>query len=319
MSRLKRNVIPAAAIVGLIASLVFLYQARASLRNRDEQVQRLRERLAQLELDLALRSSRNSIDLPPDQLEAYLSLPYKEFDATPGSGHRRFRDQPRDPAQAGPLIEAYLERHPDLPIDQRTNLQGHAAQLFAMGGMYERAIGHLDRIRAQNPREWWAAATKAFLLSDRQGLLAVRRRVAAGEAAEAVDFLIDRFGESYADAALWEPLSSSVSLPAGASPAHRAAAEKLATAFGLKITVAHNASTEGGIPGDCIWLEVRPMGQTPDVQGYIILHASTSTVITATNDQRLDSAAKRFIESSRHHNGKRQAPFGLATSFQLAR
>ena len=94
---------------------------------------------------------------------------------------------------------------------------------------------------------------------------------------------------------------------------------ELAKAFGLPVTVAPTAPAEGGIPGDCIWLEVRPMGGTPDVEGYIILHANKSTVITATNEQRLDAAVKRFIESSRQHNGKRQAPFGLATSFELAR
>src|SRR5262245_7760305 len=132
MARLMRNVIPAVAVVGFAASLWPLYQARASLRERDEQVQRLRERLAQLEADVARPSSTHRLGLPADALEAYLSLPYKEFDATPGSGHRKFRDQPRDPAQAGALIEGYLERHAELPHNQRRNLQGHAAQLFAM-------------------------------------------------------------------------------------------------------------------------------------------------------------------------------------------
>ena len=72
---------------------------------------------------------------------------YKEFDATPGSGHRRYRDQPSNPSQAGTLVEAYLERHPKLPLDQRQILQFHAAQLFAMAGMNERAITHFERAR----------------------------------------------------------------------------------------------------------------------------------------------------------------------------
>src|SRR5690242_10300703 len=133
MARILRIAIPAVAIVGFAASLCLLYQARASLRERDEQVQRLRARLAQLEIDIAHRSSTHPAGLPSDELEAYLSLPYKEFDATPGAGHRRFFNQPRDPAQAGALIEAYLERHTELPPNQWKNLQGHAAQLFAMG------------------------------------------------------------------------------------------------------------------------------------------------------------------------------------------
>jgi hypothetical protein len=305
-------------MLGFAIALWLLYQARASLRERDEQVQHLRERLAQLEVDVARLSSTHPIGLLPEALEVYLSLPYKEFDATPGSGHRRFRDQPRDPAQAGALIEAYLERHTDLPLNQRTNLQGHAAQLFAMGGMNERAITHLDRLRAQNPGDCWAEATKAFLLRDREGLLAARRRMGDGEPAELVDLLIDRFGESYLDVSRWTPICSTVKVPAGASANHRAIADQLARAFGLPATVAHEAPAEGGIPGGCIWLEVRSMGGTPDVEGYIILHATKSTVITATSEQRLAAAVKRFIESSRQHKGQRQVPFGLASSFELA-
>src|SRR5260221_9042918 len=103
MARLKRYVITAVAIVGFGAPLWLLYQAGASLHERDEQVQHLRERLAKLEVEFATLSSTYPIGLPPDELEAYLSLSYKEFDATPGSGHRWFRDRPRDPGQAGAL------------------------------------------------------------------------------------------------------------------------------------------------------------------------------------------------------------------------
>lgn len=127
MGRLKHTVLPIVVLVGFAVSLWFLFRSRASLRERDEQVHRLRERLAQFEEDAAHRSSMDAIGLAPDELKAYLSLPYEEFDAMPGSGHRRFRDQPRDPAQAGALIEAYLDCHPELPLNQRTNLQGHAA------------------------------------------------------------------------------------------------------------------------------------------------------------------------------------------------
>src|SRR5262249_49880189 len=232
MARIKCNIIAAVVVVGLATSLWLSYQARARLRDRDEQVQRLHEQLAHLEVEVSRLSPPTPIGLPPDELEAYLSLPYKEFDATPGSGHRRFRDQPRDPAQAGALIEAYLERHPDLSSDQRTNLQGHAAQLFAMGGMNQRAVAHLDRLRAQNPNNNWANATKAFLLFDREGLLAARRRMANGEATDLVDYLMDRFGESYLDIARWTPICSTVRLPAGASASRRATTDQLAQAFG---------------------------------------------------------------------------------------
>src|SRR5205809_4213419 len=129
MAKIKRNVFIAIAFAGLAALLFVQYRAQATLRQRDEQLQRLRDRMARLEDDLARRSATHPIELPPEELEAYLSLAYKEFDATPGSGWRRFRDQPRHPSQAGELIEAYLERHTDLLAEQRVYVQGHAAQM----------------------------------------------------------------------------------------------------------------------------------------------------------------------------------------------
>jgi hypothetical protein len=318
MSKLRRNLIPAVAFVGFAVSLVLLYQARASLRERGEQVQRLRQRMAQLEDDVARHSPTRPTGLTADELEAYLSLPYKEFDVIYGSGHRRFRDQPRDPVQVAALIEAYLDRRTELPFDARSTLQSHAVQMFAMGGMNERAITHLDRLLAQNPADSWAAATKSFLLFDRAGLRATRRRMADGEAAGFVDLLIDHFGESYFDLCKWHPVGSAVCVPASASANHRAAAHQLATAFGLPVTVAPDAPAEGSLPAGCIWLGIRPMGPWRGAPGYIILHVK-GTVITATDEQWLAAAVKRFIETSRQHDGKRQAPIGLATSFELAR
>jgi hypothetical protein len=318
MSKLRRNIIPAVAIVGFAVSLVLLYEARATLHERDEQVQRLRQQMAQLEEGVARHSSTHPTGLSAEDLEAYLSLPYREFDVIYGSGHRRFRDQPRDPLQVAALIEAYFDRRTELPFDERATLQSHAAQMFAMGGMNERAITHLDRLLAQNPADSWAAATKSFLLFDRAGLLAMRRRMADGEAAGFVDVLIDHFGGSYFDISKWGHVGSAVCMPVGASANHRATAEQLATAFGLPVTVAPDAPAEGSIPAACIWLEIRPMGPPRSVPGYIIHHLK-STVITATDEQWLAAAVNRFIESSRQHDGKRQAPIGLATSFQLAR
>lgn len=274
MARLKRSVIPAVTIVVFAVSLWLLYQARAGLRERDEQVQRLRERIAKLEDDIARLPSTLPMGLAPEELEAYLSLPYKEFDATPGSGFRRFRDQPRELAQTGALIQAYLERHADLPVNQRKNLLGHAAQLYSMGGMYERAIIYLERLREQDPENSFAEAFKAFLLSDRMGLLAARRQMANGVEAEMVDLLIKHFGEPCFDAWAWGSICSTISVPADASTEHRAIADQLAQSFGLPVKVANAPAAEGGIPGNCIWLEVRPMGATPDVEGYNILKKS---------------------------------------------
>ena len=92
---------------------------------------------------MARHSPTHPTGLTADDLEAYLSLPYKEFDVICGSGHRRFRDQPRDPVQVAALIEAYFDRRTDLAFDSRATLQSHAVQMFALGGMNERANRHI--------------------------------------------------------------------------------------------------------------------------------------------------------------------------------
>jgi hypothetical protein len=311
----------AAAIIGVAVSLVLLHRSNKNMRERDTQLQLLRQRTAQLEQDVARLSSTHPSGLRPEELEAYLALGYKEFDATQGSGHRRFRDQPRDPSQAGMLIEAYLERHRELSLAQRMILEFHAAQLFAMGRMNERAVSHLDKAwlpgRELGPN--WnhrVEGMKSFLLLDREGLLAAQRKISGKD--ESGDLLIEFFGEPYADLASWGPLASKLSVPADASEAHRAAAEKVAQA--LNLSVASAPATSVGIPANCIWLEIRPLGaSTPDVDGYIILHASKSTIITATSQRWLDAAVDRIIKSSRQHKGRREAPYGLMTSFEIAR
>jgi hypothetical protein len=99
MAKLRRNIVPAVAIVGFAVSLVLLYQARASLRERDEQVQRLRQRMAQLEDDVARHSSTHPTGLTADELEAYLSLPYKEFDVIYGSAIAGFETNLETPCR----------------------------------------------------------------------------------------------------------------------------------------------------------------------------------------------------------------------------
>lgn len=124
MAGWSRSIIAASGALGLVASLVLLFQTRANRRARDEQAERLRAPIAQLEVDAKRCSSANLLNLPPDELEAYLSTGYKEFDATPGSGHRRFRDPPRDPGQATALIEA-LAGEPGVSIaDARPATEG---------------------------------------------------------------------------------------------------------------------------------------------------------------------------------------------------
>jgi len=160
------------------------------------------------------------------------------------------------------------------------------------------------------------AATRAFLAQDRASLLAARERLAAAGYPELkyIDRLCDTFGSSYADMYWWARLCPAVAFPQDASPAHRAAAEKLAKAFSFPAT----AVTTYPQPS-CIWVELRDFAPESAAMGYVIIHSPDGTHITASNQYWLDAAVERFIKSSRQSNGHREAPFGLSTSFNLAR
>ena len=68
-----------------------------------------------------------------------------------------------------------------------------------------------------------------------------------------------------------------------------------------------------------VWVELRNFHPKAAAMGYVIIHSPDGTLITASNQYRLDAAVERFIKSSRESNGHREAPFGLSTSFNLAR
>src|SRR5437667_6317655 len=57
--------------------------------------------------------------------EAALSLPWKQFDQTAASGWRLVSDR-KEHQKAGELIEAYLRRHKELTVVQRTVSHYHA-------------------------------------------------------------------------------------------------------------------------------------------------------------------------------------------------
>ncbi len=65
----------------------------------------------------------------------------------------------------------------------------------------------------------------------------------------------------------------------------------------------------------CYARERRPVkGALP-----LIILSPDGTHITASNQYWLEAAVERFIKSSWEINGHREAPFGLSTSFNLAR
>jgi hypothetical protein len=119
-------------------------------------------------------------------------------------------------AEAAKLVEAYLALHPDLIPKERALLHFHAAQLLAVAGRESDALAHLEHTAVPDntpgfpafPARWndFVAATKAFLLRDRTGLIAARARMASGPSnpidlsfMKGIDLLISRFGDSYRD------------------------------------------------------------------------------------------------------------------------
>jgi hypothetical protein len=250
-----------------------------------------------------------------------------EFDQK-GTNWRAFYDGGGDCIKGAELIEGYLKiKYLSLTPDQRVRLHFHAAQMFACGGMTSQAMAHLDKAQGSfMSRDWnnMVAATRAFLLHDRTQLLAARDRLVAAvspdDSIEEADMLVEHFGDSYGDMRWWARIAPTIAIPTNAPPEQRAAAEKLAAAFGLSVTVADTK------PAHCIWVELRSWD--PSLanwkgfnywDGFIILHFHSGTVITASSRRWLDEAVERFIKSSREHNGAREAPTGLTTSFPLAR
>src|SRR6266478_3027104 len=242
-----------------------------------------------------------------------LSLPYNEFDQSYGSGFRLLYDR-GEYLKAAVLIEDYLKAHRELTVGQQKFLHLHAAQLFALGNETSRAVEHLDQAVSHGKTSelgpsWndMLAATRAFLTHDRAALLATKERLAAAKSPQRVDNLIENFGSSYADVLLWHRLSSNVAVLKDAPAATRAAAEKLAKAFGFSLT-----EMETNPPSGFIWLELRRFTPNP-VPGYVVIHSGEGTLITASDQRWLDAAVERFIKSSRERNGHREARFGLAT------
>jgi hypothetical protein len=117
--------------------------------------------------------------------EALLALPWKLFDQTLGSGWRVYACR-KDYAGAARLIETYLSRRTDLTPAQRAVSNFHAGAELGHANRYEEALRHLELAEVPPgtrgvPEDWneLVIATRAFLLGDREALLASKRRVEA--------------------------------------------------------------------------------------------------------------------------------------------
>ena len=136
-----------------------------------------------------------------------LALPWKQFDQTLGSGWRVYADRGNH-LQAAETIVAYLDQRTDLTVSQRAVSNFHAGAEFARVGLMEAALRHLDQAAVRSgtsgvPEDWneLVISTKAFLLEDRETLLASKQRVKAmqkpafpGSADRYLKYLGQRFG-----------------------------------------------------------------------------------------------------------------------------
>lgn len=120
----------------------------------------------------------------PDN-EELLALPWKQFDQTLGSGWRTYACR-KEYGAAAELIEAYLARRTDLTPTQRAISHFHAAAELARENRYQEALRHLKTAEVAPgsrgvPQDWneLVVSTRAFLLGDREALLASKRRVEA--------------------------------------------------------------------------------------------------------------------------------------------
>ena len=102
-----------------------------------------------------------------------------------------------------------------------------------------------------------------------------------------------------------------IGIPKGASAEQRAAAEKLGREFGITVSMLDTN------PVCCVWLELRAWRPNPGTDGYVIIHQAGGTLINASSQQQLDAAVERFIRASRMRDGKREAPVGLMTSYEV--
>jgi len=241
---------------------------------------------------------------------AMLSLSYGDFDQTYGSGFRVLYDRGQY-FEGAVLIGDYLKAHRELTIGQQKFLHFHAAQLYALADKNTLAVEQLDNAvwREQPPGlhgpqgaslNDMAATTRAFLTQDRAALLA------AG-----ASNLVENLGSSYADVLLWHRICPNIGIPQDVSKAHRAAAEKLAKAFGFPLT-----EMQTNAPARCVWLELRSFHPF-EYPGYVIIHSRDGTLVTASDQGWLNAAVERFIKSSRMRNGYREARYGLVTSFDV--
>ena len=143
----------------------------------------------------------------------YLNQDYRSFSKGSNSSWRKVARE-EGFAEAGELIDQYLEKHKDLGLSQTVNLHFHAGQMYAFANNYEMALDRFKNAKYDTEPEGisirWDAyvnATIAFLKKDKIKLLECRNQIANGPKIngkapnlDVVDSLIKNFNKPYFEA-----------------------------------------------------------------------------------------------------------------------
>lgn len=110
----------------------------------------------------------------------------------------------------------------------------------------------------------------------------------------------------------WIPTLGIIAVPKQATAPHRAAAARLAKAFGGNVI-----TVDGRNPVCCVWLDIGLPVPNPGTPGYIVLHQRGGTTISASGQEQLDRAVTRLIAVSKIVDSIRVLPEGVITSFPV--
>lgn len=152
---------------------------------------------------LCLLSGCESMD--PHRNDPRLSVTFHEFDRADGRSWRALVKQRRFD-EAAELIEAYLQRQPELTRDQDAVLRFHLGELLAIQGKNREAVSELRRAYASAgstlPPNWnmYIDGIISFLNRDRETLATIAEQFANSERKDyhaAVEALRQNFDASY--------------------------------------------------------------------------------------------------------------------------
>jgi hypothetical protein len=103
-----------------------------------------------------------------------------------------------------------------------------------------------------------------------------------------------------------------VAIPPNAKDWQKSAARQIADAIGVRTVSEMNHN-----PCCCVWIEVSGWTPNPGEPGYFIINQGGGSIISASNEEQLRAAVKRFTESIRRDSTGAQVPSGMLTNYHV--